>query len=57
MKLFVRALVFGMLLTGFAANHMLAAKTPAASGKTMVASTSAQPIPLCNPGTSTCGFE
>jgi hypothetical protein len=56
MKIIVRALVFGMLLTGFAANHMLAAKTPATNGKTMIASTSAIPAPSCEPGT-TCGMD
>jgi hypothetical protein len=56
MKTAVRALVLGMLLTGFAANHMLASK-PASTGKTTVmVSTSAMPVPSCEPGKSTCGL-
>lgn len=57
MKIIVRAFVLGMLLTGFASNHMLASKTPATNGKTMIASTSAIPIPGCEPGKSTCGMD
>ncbi len=56
MKIAVRALVLGMLITGFAADHMLANKTAPANAKTMVASTSAEPVPMCEPGT-TCGFR
>ena len=53
MKIAVRALVLGMLITGFAADHMLANKTaPTAT----VASASAMPIPFCAPGTS-CGLK
>ena len=57
MKIAVRALVLGMLITGFAADHMLASKSTSTNSKTtMVASTSAMPAPGCNPGSSTCGF-
>lgn len=55
MKFAVRVLVLGMLVTGFAADHMLANKTaPATSATTMVASASALPIPNCKPGTPNC---
>ena len=56
MKFAVRALVLGMLITGFAADHMLttqAASTTAST--TMTASASAMPIPSCRPGSSKCG--
>ena len=57
MKIVVRALVLGMLITGFAADHMLASKSTSTNSKTtMVASNSAAPMPSCNPGSSTCGF-
>lgn len=55
MKIAVRALVLGMLITGFAANHMLANKTASTSvPTTMIAS--ASPVPFCPPGRSTCGL-
>lgn len=54
MKIAVRALVLGMLLTGFAANHMLNTKT-APSTTTMVASNSAAPVPGC--GSGACGMD
>jgi hypothetical protein len=57
MKFAVRALVLGMLLTGFAADHMMATKSAPANAKTMVASMSANPVPMCEPGKSGCGFE
>ncbi len=58
MKIAVRALVLGMLITGFAADHMLASKSTATTpNTTMVASNnSASPVPICEPG-STCGFQ
>ena len=57
MKIAVRALVLGMLLTGFAADHMLATKTaPTTTGTTMTASNSAMPMPGCNPGHA-CGLD
>ncbi|MGC1870086.1 MAG: hypothetical protein WA700_03940 [Acidobacteriaceae bacterium] len=57
MKFAIRALVLGMLITGFAADHMLANKAvPTTSNTTMVASNSAAPVPMCDPG-STCGFH
>ena len=57
MKIAVRALVLGMLITGFAADHMLASKSVATTpATTMVASNSASPVPICEPGT-TCGFN
>jgi hypothetical protein len=57
MKTAVRALVLGMLITGFAADHMLASKSVAATPNvTMVASNSAAPVPTCRPGSS-CGFN
>jgi hypothetical protein len=52
MKIAVRALVLGMLLTGFAANHMLANKT-APTTTAMVAS--AAPVPTCGGGA--CGSD
>lgn len=57
MKLAIRALVLGMLITGFAADHMLASKSVATTpNTTMVASNSASPVPSCEPGTA-CGFR
>lgn len=57
MKFAIRALVLGMLITGFAADHMLANQSVAtAPNTTMVASNSASPVPSCEPGTS-CGFN
>lgn len=57
MKIAVRALVLGMLITGFAADHMLASKSvPTTSKTTMVASVSAEPMPSCEPGTA-CGMD
>ena len=57
MKLAIRALVLGMLITGFAADHMLASKSVATTpNSNMVASNSAVPVPSCEPGTS-CGFN
>jgi len=57
MKTAVRALVLGMLITGFAADHMLASKSVATTpNTTMVANNSAVPMPGCAPGT-TCGFN
>jgi hypothetical protein len=57
MKLAIRALVLGMLITGFAADHMLASKSVATTpNTTMVASNSANPVPMCEPG-SACGLN
>jgi hypothetical protein len=57
MKFAIRALVLGMLITGFAADHMLASKSAATTpNTTMVASNSASPVPMCEPG-STCGLN
>jgi hypothetical protein len=57
MKTAVRALVLGMLVTGFAADHMLASKSVAtAPNTTMVASNSSSPVPMCEPGQA-CGFN
>ena len=57
MKIAVRALVLGMLITGFAADHMLASKSTSTNSKTtMIASNSAMPVPSCEPGSSGCGF-
>ena len=54
MKIAVRALVLGMLITGFAADHMLASKSTTTNSKTtLVASTNAVPLP-CSP--DTCGW-
>lgn len=51
MKFAVRILVLGMLVTGFAADHMLATQTASTSpATTVVASASAMPIPNCRPG-------
>ena len=56
MKIAIRALVLGMLITGFAADHMLASKSTTVSpNTTMVASNSAMPVPNCQPGQTTCG--
>jgi len=55
MKFAVRILVLGMLVTGFAADHMLANKTaPTTAATTMVANASASPIPFCKPGSPNC---
>ena len=54
MKFAVRVLVLGMLVTGFAADHMLANKTAPATSATTVASASASPIPFCKPGSPNC---
>ena len=54
MKITVRALVLGMLLTGFAADHYMSAKTTP-NQTVMIASASAIPAPSCEPGT-TCGM-
>ena len=52
MKFAIRALVLGMLITGFAADHMLANKAVATTANTtMVASNTASPVPSCEPGT------
>ena len=57
MKFAIRALVLGMLITGFAADNMLANKSVATTpNSAMVASNSAVPMPLCEPGT-TCGLN
>ena len=57
MKIAVRALVLGMLITGFAADHMLASKTAATSNTTTISvSASDMPVPSCQPGRSTCGL-
>lgn len=57
MKIVIRSLVLGMLITGFAADHMLASKSVASSpNATMVASNSACPVPMCEPGKA-CGFN
>jgi hypothetical protein len=57
MKFAIRALVLGMLITGFAADHMLANQSVATTpNTTMVASNSASPVPICEPGTA-CGFN
>ena len=57
MKIAIRALVLVMLVTGFAADHMLASKSVATTpNTTMVASNSAAPVPWCEPG-STCGLK
>jgi len=55
MKIAVRALVLGMLITGFAADHMLASKSTTVSPNTTMVASSAMPIPYCQPGSSTCG--
>lgn len=57
MKIAIRAFVLGMLITGFAADHMLASKSAATTPNTvMVANNSASPVPFCPPGT-TCGLN
>lgn len=55
MKIAIRALVLGMLITGFAADHMLASKATTTANTTMVALNAAGPVPTCRPGSSTCG--
>ncbi len=55
MKIIVRALALGMLLTGFAADHMLAKATPT-TATTIQLTSSAVPMPMCEPGRSTCGM-
>ena len=56
MKIAIRALVLGMLITGFAADHMLASKSITSATTTMVASNFAGPVPSCEPG-QRCGFR
>ena len=57
MKIAIRALVLGMLITGFAADHMLASKAATTTpNATMVASNTAGPVPMCEPGTR-CGLN
>ena len=57
MKIAVRALVLGMLITGFAADHMAAKSTPANANATVTVANSAAPMPMCDPaGSSTCGL-
>jgi hypothetical protein len=57
MKIAVRALVLGMLITGFAADHMLASKSAPTSKTTVMISTSAMPMPMCDPGKGgSCGM-
>ena len=56
MKIAVRALVLAMLVTGFAADHMLATKTaPTSPTTTMTATASAYPVPSCKSGS--CGMD
>ena len=56
MKIAIRALVLGMLITGFAADHMLASKSASTTpNATLIASNTAGPVPTCQPGSSTCG--
>lgn len=55
MKIAVRALVLGMLITGFAADHVLATKAP--SNATIMVGNSAAPIPVCEPGSGGCGLR
>ena len=57
MKIAVRALVLGMLITGFAADHMLASKSAPTSKTTVMVSASAMPVPMCDPrGGGSCGL-
>ncbi len=57
MKIAVRALVLGMLITGFAADHMAAKSAPANANATVTVANSAAPMPMCDPaGSSTCGL-
>jgi hypothetical protein len=57
MKTAIRVLALGMLVTGFAADHMIASKSVATTpNTTMVASISAAPVPSCEPG-QTCGLK
>jgi hypothetical protein len=49
MKIAVRALFLAMLITGFAADHMLANKTTSVSSTATFASASASPVPFCRP--------
>ncbi len=57
MKIAIRTLVLGMLITGFAADHMLAFKsTTPTQSSTMIVSNTVCPMPTCAPG-STCGFN
>lgn len=57
MKIAVRAFVLALLVTGFAADHMLATKTaPTATTTMMASSMSAAPAPFCRLGTS-CGIK
>jgi len=51
MKIIVRTLALGMLLTGFAADHYLAAKTTLSANSVDVTATSSWPNGSCNPNT------
>ncbi|MEO6828725.1 MAG: hypothetical protein ABI164_02875 [Acidobacteriaceae bacterium] len=55
MKFAIRALVLGMLITGFAADHMLATKAASTTASTTMTASTAGPIPMCRLGTS-CGM-
>ena len=58
MKFAIRALVLGMLITGFAADHMLASKSAATTpNTTMVASNSANRQCRCASRDLTCGLN
>lgn len=55
MKIAIRALALGMLVAGFAATQAIKS-APAASTTAVVTSLNAAPVPLCQPGKSTCGM-
>lgn len=58
MKIAVRAIALGLLLTGFAATHMQATKSAPATSTSAVASLNAAPIPMCEPGKGqSCGMD
>ncbi len=56
MTIAVRALVLGMLITGFAADQMLATKAAPTATPTTMTVANAAPMPSCNPGKA-CGFD
>ena len=50
MKIIVRALALAMLLTGFAADHYLTAKTTLSANNDKISATSSWPGQVCDPG-------
>lgn len=56
MKIAIRALALGMLVAGFAATQAIKSAPAASTTTAVVTSLNAAPVPLCQPGKSTCGM-